>query len=57
MSRAVDRSLAFHRPGGMSCSHYRAVLREHVARSDRFCNAKLYVGKSRWQLYRTAPNT
>jgi hypothetical protein len=51
----TDRLLAFHRPRGMSCSHYRALIRERVAFANRFhctcadgCQPEQQEGRRCW---------
>jgi hypothetical protein len=42
MSRRVDHMLSFHRPRGMSCAHYRNVVKNRCHENNlRLCGKKI----------------
>lgn len=56
MSARVDHALSFHRPRGISCSHYRRLVKERVAyananncKCEHGCQPALNEGLTCWR--------
>lgn len=47
MSRSTDQLLSFHRPRGMSCSHYRNVVRNRCHQANyHLCLKPMWEGRA-----------